>query len=240
MRLAGKTAIITGAGSGIGLASARLFAGEGARVIAVDVRADRLAGVPEGSVAVAADVSKPADCDRVIAAAEGRLDVLFNNAGILDRMLLADEVSEADWERALAVNLTGPFLLCRRALPLMLEQGGGVIINTASLSALRGGRAGAAYTASKFGLAGLTQNIAATYGSRGIRCSAICPGAVTTDILGEAPLGPHAQAIRERDRQKPAPAAPEQIAEVALFLATPASSYLNGALIPVDGGASAF
>lgn len=240
MRLAGQTAIITGAGSGIGLASARLFSAEGARVVAVDIREDRLDGLPDACLPIAADVSIPEDCDRVIAAAGERLDVLFNNAGILDRMLLADEVSEAEWNRVLAVNLTAPFLLCRRAIPLMLRAGGGVIINTASLSAIRGGRAGAAYTASKFGLAGLSQNIAATYGSRGIRCNAICPGAVATDVLGQAPLGPHASAIRERDREKPQPAQPEEIAQVALFLATAPSSFVNGAMIPVDGGASAF
>jgi NAD(P)-dependent dehydrogenase (short-subunit alcohol dehydrogenase family) len=155
-------------------------------------------------------------------------------------MLLVDQVSEAEWDRVIAVNLTGPYLLCNRAIPRMVRQHGGVIINTASLSGIRGGRAGAAYTASKFGLVGLTQNIAATYGAQGIRCNAICPGAVVTDILGSAELGPDADRLRNRDREKPPAVQPDRIAHVALFLAMDESSYMNGAIIPVDGGASAF
>jgi NAD(P)-dependent dehydrogenase (short-subunit alcohol dehydrogenase family) len=240
MSLAGRTGIVTGAGSGIGRAMVDLFLAAGVRVIAADNRGERLDSLPEGAIKVEADVSTAAGADRIIGAAGDRLDILCNNAGVLDRMLLVDQVTEEDWNRVIAVNLTGPFLLCNRALPMMVRQGAGVIINTASLSGIRGGRAGAAYTASKFGLVGLTQNIAATYGSRGIRCNAICPGAVVTDILGSAELGPDAERIRNRDREKPPPVQPDRIAHVALFLATDESSYMNGAVIPVDGGAAAF
>ena len=240
MSLAGRTGIVTGAGSGIGRAMVELFIAAGVRVVAADNRGERLESLPAGAVKVEADVSTATGADLIIAAAGDRLDILCNNAGVLDRMLLVDQVSEADWNRVIAVNLTGPYLLCNRAVPMMVRQGGGVIINTASLSGIRGGRAGAAYTASKFGLVGLTQNIAATYGSQGIRCNAICPGAVVTDILGGAELGPDADRIRNRDREKPPAAEPDRIAQVALFLAMDESSYMNGAVIPVDGGAGAF
>lgn len=240
MSLAGRTGIVTGGGSGIGRAMVELFLAAGVRVIAADNRAERLESLPAGVVKVEADVSTAAGADRIIDAAGDQLDILCNNAGVLDRMLLADQVSEDDWNRVIAVNLTGPYLLCNRAIPRMIRQKGGVIINTASLSGIRGGRAGAAYTASKFGLVGLTQNIAATYASKGIRCNAICPGAVATDILGDAALGPDAARIRERDREKPPAAQPDRIAHIALFLAMDESSYMNGAIIPVDGGASAF
>lgn len=240
MSLAGRTGIVTGAGSGIGRAMVELFIAAGVRVVAADNRGERLESLPAGAVKVEADVSTATGADLIIAAAGDRLDILCNNAGVLDRMLLVDQVSEADWNRVIAVNLTGPYLLCNRAVPMMVRQGAGVIINTASLSGIRGGRAGAAYTASKFGLVGLTQNIAATYGSQGIRCNAICPGAVVTDILGGAELGPDADRIRNRDREKPPAAEPDRIAQVALFLAMDESSYMNGAVIPVDGGAGAF
>jgi NAD(P)-dependent dehydrogenase (short-subunit alcohol dehydrogenase family) len=217
-----------------------LFAAAGVRVVAADNRAERLESLPAGVVKVEADVSTAAGADRIIDAAGERIDILCNNAGILDRMLLVDQVSEADWNRVIAVNLTGPYLLCNRTIRGMVRHHGGVIINTASLSGIRGGRAGAAYTASKFGLVGLTQNIAATYGPKGIRCNAICPGAVATDILGDSELGPDAARIRDRDREKPPAAQPDRIAHIALFLAMDESSYMNGAVIPVDGGAGAF
>jgi NAD(P)-dependent dehydrogenase (short-subunit alcohol dehydrogenase family) len=235
-----RTVVVTGAGSGIGKSMVEAFLAAGDRVVAVDVREERLASLPPRVVRVGADVSHAVGADRIIAAAGERLDVLCNNAGILDGMLLAGQMDEELWDRVLAVNLTGPFLLCRRALPAMVSMGGGVIINTASLSGIRGGRAGAAYTASKFGLVGLTQNIAATYARDNIRCNAICPGAVATDIVGSGKLGPDAPRLRERDREKPTAAAPDRIAKVAFFLASEDASYLNGAVIPIDGGASAF
>src|ERR1700693_6210198 len=143
MSLTGRTGIVTGAGSGIGRAMVELFFAAGIRVIAADNRGARLRSLPEGVVKVEADVSTAAGADLIIGAAGERLDILCNNAGILDGMLLVDQVSEADWNRVIAVNLTGPYLLCHRALPMMVLRGGGVIINTASLSGIRGGRAGA-------------------------------------------------------------------------------------------------
>ena len=123
MSLAGRTGIVTGAGSGIGRAMVEIFVGAGVRVVAADNRGERLESLPAGVVKIEADVSTAAGADLIIAAAGDRLDILCNNAGVLDRMLLVDQVSEADWNRVIAVNLTGPYLLCHRGVPMMLRQG---------------------------------------------------------------------------------------------------------------------
>lgn len=247
MRLQGKTAIITGAGSGMGRAMAELFAAEGANVVVSDVVEDRVRTVVQGIenaggrvTGVVTDVSKAADVNRMIDEALSRfgtVDILINNAGIMDRMMPADEVEDELWERVLAVNLTGPFLACRRILPHMVERGKGVIINVASIGGLEGGRAGAAYTASKHGVVGLTKNIAWTYLEKGIRAVAICPGAVETAIgVGGVPSQAGLARAQKGMVTMPRPGKPEEIAKVALFLASDEASYTNGAVVTVDGG----
>jgi NAD(P)-dependent dehydrogenase (short-subunit alcohol dehydrogenase family) len=241
--LSDKTTIVTGAASGIGRAIAEQFTAAGASVIGVDVnraRLEALATEVAGVTPVLADIATPEGADQAIDAAADGLDVLCNNAAIIDGLCPIDEVSEERWHALLAVNLTGPFLLCRRAVPRMLERGGGCIVNIASVAGLRGGRAGAAYTASKFGLVGLTQNIAATHASRGIRCNAVCPGSTDTNIREHVQLSEAGMRIRTRDREKPPPATPAQIAAVVAFLATEAASRINGAALPVDGGFIAY
>jgi NAD(P)-dependent dehydrogenase (short-subunit alcohol dehydrogenase family) len=235
-QLDGKTVIVTGAGSGIGRAMVELFLAEGARVIGADIDAGRLQTLEPSVTRVAADVSTPDGAERIVAAAGGSLDVLCNNAGIIDALAPIDETTDRDWDRLMAVNLKGPFLLSRLAIEAMLPRGGGSIVNTASVAGLRGGRAGAAYTASKFGLIGLTMNIAVTHGARGIRCNAVCPGSVATDISGAVEMSELGRSLTLRDRDKPAPASPHQIAAVAVFLATDAASRINGTTIPVDAG----
>src|SRR5436305_6782593 len=139
----------------------------------------------EKPTACVANISADDDVKRMLETATstyGRLDILCNNAGMMDLMTPAADVPLALWDRVLAVNLTGPFLACRRAIPLMLEQGGGRIVNTASEAGLRGGTAGTPYTVSKHGVVGLTRSIAFHYGERGIRCNAVCPGGVETGI----------------------------------------------------------
>ncbi len=243
MILDGKTAIITGAGSGLGLAMTRLFLAEGARITAVDIDAQRLESLGElpGVLTVSADVSKPQDADRIVAAAGSRIDILCNNAGVLDGLAPVDELTDDGWERVIRINLTGAFLLCRRVIPTMRTQGAGVILNTASIAGIRGGRAGAAYTASKYGLVGLTQNIAWAYAKDGIRCNAICPGAMSTNILTGVDISlKGAELFGMTGDWLPDPADPETVAGVALFLVSDQSKHVNGVALPIDAGRSAY
>ncbi|TXK44000.1 SDR family oxidoreductase [Nonomuraea sp. C10] len=195
------------------------------------------------AVAVAADVGD----ERAVAAlvesaisAYGRIDALFNNAGIIDDMALPADISLELWDRVLRVNLTGTFLVTRAVLPHMLRAGRGAIVNTASEAGVRGGAAGAAYTASKHGVVGMTRSVAWAYAKDGIRCNAILPGATLTGIADGATFDPTGAA-----RLSPVLALgdqlarPEQMADAALFLASDAASFVNGAIVPVDGGWSA-
>lgn len=239
MRLANKTAIITGAGSGVGLAMAKRFVLEGARVVAVDVREDRIeaaaADLPD-VVPVVADVTQAQDVERILRAAGDELDIVCNNAGVLDGLTPVDETSDALWARVIAVNLTAPFMMCRQAIPVLLARGGGVILNTASSSGLRGGRAGAAYTASKFGIVGLTQNIAVTHGPLGIRCNAFAPSHMATNIGDSVEFSPRGLPMIDRDRDAPATADPDRAAGAAVFLVSDDAAHVNGVILPVDAG----
>jgi NAD(P)-dependent dehydrogenase (short-subunit alcohol dehydrogenase family) len=235
----GRTVIVTGAASGIGHAIARAFERQGDEVVAVDINNEGLEALGHElrlRAALAADVGTAAGAEAAIAAAGTRVDVLCNNAGIVDALAPIDETSEEDWDRVIRVNLKGPFLLCRLAVPRMLAQGGGVIVNTASIAGLRGGRGGPAYVASKFGVVGLTHNIAVSHGSRGIRCNAICPGSVATAIARGSIRSEAAIAQLSRDRHRPAPFSPEHVASLAVFLAGDGAAHINGAAIPIDDG----
>jgi NAD(P)-dependent dehydrogenase (short-subunit alcohol dehydrogenase family) len=241
--------LVTGAGSGIGRAIAGAFAAQGDAVVAVDIDGDAAAATMEPIVAqggsglvVPADIASPTDVDRTIAAtldAYGRIDVLCNNAGIMDSSAV-DETSLEWWDRVLAVNLTGPFLLCRGALAPMLAQASGVIINVSSLAGLVGGRAGAAYTASKHALVGLTRNIAWTYLEKGIRANAICPGAISTNTMATDTGSSHTGLGYERFSRavatNPRVGEPSDVAGLATFLASDAAGFITGEAIAVDGG----
>ncbi|WP_376794421.1 glucose 1-dehydrogenase [Thermogemmatispora sp.] len=250
MRFEQQVAVVTGAASGIGRALVQRLTREGAAVVAVDIVEEPLQALAaelqeQGARlrACTADVASESGVETMLTTAistYGRLDILCNNAGIMDLMTPAAEVPLELWERVLAVNLYGPFLACRRAIPIFLEQGGGTIVNTASEAGLRGGAAGTPYTVSKHGLIGLTRSIAFHYGERGIRCNAVCPGAVATAIgLG---AGQPNQSGLERVGafiRASAPsrvAAPDEIAAAIAFLASKEASYINGAILPVDGG----
>jgi 3-oxoacyl-[acyl-carrier protein] reductase len=248
MKLDGRVALVTGAGSGMGRAMIRRFYDEGATVVAVDIRPDAVEqtiaelGADQRGLAVAADVSNNDDAERVlgeVVARFGRLDVLCNNAGVLDDYTPAHETSLELWNRVIGVNLTGAFLWSRVAVPQMIRQGKGVIINTASISAFIAGGGGAAYTASKHGILGLTRQLAFDYGKKGIRVNAICPGAIHTGMTGHllTPEGrnPHVDAAVAST-----PAGrwgkPEEIANMALFLASDEADFIHGAAFTVDGG----
>ena len=241
MNLDGKIALVTGAGSGIGLATARLLVASGATVVGTDVVADRLDELDDDIHTVAGDVSDLGDATRMVAETverHGRIDVLANVAGIPDGLTPLTDLDDAQWQRVLGVNLTGPMYTSRAALPHMVGQGGGAIVNVSSIGGLFGGRSGAAYSVSKHGLIGLTRSVAASYGTQGIRCNAVCPGVTETNIGGAvADLNPRGLEIVMRAvASSPAPAQPEQMASVIAFLASDAASYVNGAVIVADGG----
>jgi NAD(P)-dependent dehydrogenase (short-subunit alcohol dehydrogenase family) len=241
-----RTAIVTGAGSGIGRAVAMRLAAEGASVIVVDLLDDRTATVVDeiaaaGGVAtaVAADVADQVGVDRVVANAGGRIDVLANVAGIMDGFLPPAEVDDDTWDRVLAVNLTGPMRLTRAVLPSMIAAGHGAIVNVASEAALRASASGVAYTTSKHGLIGLTRSTAVFYAAAGIRCNAVCPGGVMTN-LEAAPRSETAMATLSKHLQAiPPPASPEQLAAAICWLASDDSLNVNGAVLASDGGWSA-
>lgn len=250
MRLGGKVVIVTGAGSGMGLAIVNRFAREGATLVAADWNGPRLDAVvssitAEGGaiVGVRGDISDQATAEGLVdraLAEHGRVDVLVNNAGIMDHMAGVGEVTDEIWQKVMAVNLQGPMYTMRRAVPAMVAAGGGSIVNVASTAAISGGAAGAAYTTSKHGLLGLTLNTAWMYATRGVRCNAICPGGTATNIAETMP----------KEKLDPAGAAragafaaliplylvPEDIANLALFLASDESVHINGAVITADGG----
>ncbi|MFC7304435.1 SDR family NAD(P)-dependent oxidoreductase [Streptomyces monticola] len=248
---AGRSVIVTGAGSGIGRAGALAFAERGAKVVVADLNAESAAKVTAeieqgggAAVTVVGDLSEQSVVDRVTATAVetfGRIDVLVNNAGIMDTMSATADVTDAEWERLIRINLTAPFLLTRAVVPHMLEAGSGAIVFTASEAALRGSAAGAAYTVSKHGIVGLTKNLAITYRRHGIRTNAIAPGGTITNIRLDVDwdaLGP--QALRPYMAANVGePAAAETQAAAIVFLASDAAANINGAILPVDNGWSA-
>jgi len=251
MRLKGKTALITGAGSGIGRESALLFAREGAKVAVVDT--NELAGketvatiTAAGGTArfIQADVSNPKDAERMVGEAEwvfAHLHILFNNAGIFPN----DDGSpvdtpEATWDLVMRVNLKGVFLGCKYGIPALLRAGGGSIINTASFVALMGAATSqVAYTASKGGVLAMTREIAVEYARKGIRANALCPGPVDTPLLAELLKDPAKKQRRLVHIPPGRLAKASEIANAALFLASDESSYVNGATFTVDGGITA-
>jgi NAD(P)-dependent dehydrogenase (short-subunit alcohol dehydrogenase family) len=252
-RLEGKVALITGAGSGIGAATARLFAQEGARVVAIGRRPETLEqwhGV-ENVLPVLADITSAADVERMFVEAEdafGAVDVVCNIAGIHDLVHPLDATTDEMWDAVLATDLTAPFRICRRAIGGMLERGGGSIVNFGSVASLRGYH-GPSYNAAKAGLIGMTVSIAVAYGGRGVRCNIINSGGVHTTIH-EASMRTYGGGQMHQegyDRLMGIFAGvpvqwtcePEDMAPTVLFLASDDARHVNGAILAVDGGLAA-
>jgi len=252
MKLQNKVAVVTGAGSGMGKEIAILYAKEGAKVLVSDINQETVNAVvseikAKGGIAEAimANVIKEKDIQNMIDAAVniyGTLDILVNNAGIMDNFVPAAEITDELWEKVFAVNVTGPMRATRKALNIFIEKGSGIIINIASAGGLLGSRAGAAYTASKHAVIGLTKNVGFQYAKLGIRCNAIAPGAVNTNI-GSTIYDPNKFGMERAMagiNLNPRIGEPEEIAKIALFLACDDSSLINGAIITADSGWTAY
>ena len=246
-RLDGKVVIITGAGSGMGRAAALLFGGEGALLVLADIdgsaaerTAKDVAGDGGSALAQRTDVSHEEDVQKLIERAtseHGRLDVIWNNAGIEGPSARLADQTLAEWQQVLAVNLTGVFLGMKYALPVMVEQESGSIISTASVAGLVGWHGAAAYSATKAAVVNLTRTAAIEYAKYGVRVNCICPGVIQTAMV-ERITGGTSQSLKRLKRMQPLPriGQPEDIARMALYLASDESAFVTGAAMVVDGG----
>jgi NAD(P)-dependent dehydrogenase (short-subunit alcohol dehydrogenase family) len=245
-RFEGKVGIITGAGSGIGKATIVRFVEEGGIGIGVDIVGSRLEALTtelkERGLSirtVAGDLRDPATIDSIMAVAGDRIDVLVNNAGIMDDFVPLDELDDELWEKVIDVNLTSVMTLSRAVVKRMLKTGHGSIVTTASAASFKSGIAGPAYISSKHAVAGLVKSMATLYGPKGIRSNAVAPGAVATNIMDQTkpPRGATTmQSLGVNMANMGSIGTSEQLAAAILFLASDDASYVNGVILPVDGG----
>lgn len=251
-RLDGKVAMITGAASGIGLGTVELFVAEGARVVAADIQDEKGAMLekrfPGKVVYVHCDVTSEADIEAAVNKAKtefGGLDILFNNAGISDRMSVITEITADGWSWIFDVLVRGPALGMKHAVPLMLERGGGSIINTASIAGLQAGFGPIAYSTAKAGVIHMSRSAAAQLSPQKIRVNAICPGLIATSIFGASIGLPRevadqmaARVAENAAKAQPVPKAglPDDIARAALYLASDDAAFVSGTHLVVDGG----
>ena len=246
--LDGKVALITGAGSGIGQATSRIFAREGAKLVLADVVEEggnqtlkMVQDLGASAIFVKCDVSKSSDVDAAVAKAVttyGRLDCAFNNAGIEGEGGNTHECTEANWARVLSINLTGVWLCMKAEIAQMLKQGGGgAVVNTSSGAGLAGIRGMPAYVAAKHGVAGLTRAAALEYGRQGIRINAVCPGPIRTPMMARGlKLRPDLEERYARSEPLKRLGEPEEIGEAVAWLCSDRASYVTGLPMPVDGG----
>jgi NAD(P)-dependent dehydrogenase (short-subunit alcohol dehydrogenase family) len=242
-RLAGKVAVVTGGASGLGEATVRRFVEEGARVVVADLQVERgqalVDSVGESSTFIRCDVTQEADVEAAVqraVATWGRLDVMFNNAGIVGAVGPIAETDSADWLTTIDVLLHSVFYGCKHAAKVMQEQGSGSIINTSSAAGLMGGLGPHAYTAAKSAVVGLTKSVASELGVHGVRCNAIAPGTIPTPLTRAAAGGGEAIGAATKEVLGTGGGTPLDIANAALYLASDEAQFLNGHTLVVDGG----
>ena len=251
MKLENKVAIITGSTRGIGRATAKLFAAEGAKVVVVGTNAE----LGESCVAeIKADGGKAIFCKTDVTSEEslaalvkaaldtyGRIDILVNNAGVGGSTANMNDITMDEWNKVLTTNLTAPFMLCKKVIPVMEEQGGGAIVNIASMASTGAGRGGLAYTSAKHGLLGLTRQMSMDHGRTGVRINAVLPGPIETDMIARVLAIPQ-HPVCMKIKMSPAARAgrPEEVAQAVVFLASDDASFIHGAALAVDGGYTIF
>lgn len=243
MRFANKVAFITGGGSGIGAATARQMAREGANCVLVDISlgAAQAVAAEVGGMAIAADVANRAEIEAAIAAAaaeHGRIDILFNNAGI-GCFGTTPELEPEQWERVIAIDLNAVFYACRAAIPHMPKPGG-AIVNTASISGMAGDYSFTAYNAAKAAVINYTRAMAIDHAREGLRVNALCPGLIATPLTAAADELPELKRDWHNSIPMGRPGSPEEMAEVVCFLASDAASYMTGSIVVADGGQTAW
>ena len=251
MKLQNQVAIITGSTKGIGKAAAKLMAAEGASVVVVGTTEAAGQAVVEEIQAAGGqaffqktDVTSGSDLDALVQATldkYGKIDILVNNAGVGGSLANMDQITDEEWDKVLATNLTAPFQLLKRVIPVMEKGGGGKVVNVASMASTGAGRGGIAYTSAKHGLLGLTRQVSLDHGHAGIRVNAVLPGPIDTQMIARILALPQ-HPLNLKIKMSPAgrPGQPEEVAQAILFLASDESSFIQGAALAVDGGYTIF